>query len=521
MTLPRGPAVVPLLLVALAYAPSLGNGWAWDDHQLLAANPALSSVSGVLLRDVWGPVNGPTSDLYRPLVMATHAVGQALLPGPGIEHVVNLALHLLIVTCVARIAIHLGATQRAAWVGAAVFGVHAGASEAVFWVTGRHDLVPCALVFAGWLALLEGRAWLAGALLALAPFGKEPFLLTPLLVVAWAVARHKVDRPALALSLGGAAAYYLARVALGFPLPVGAAGANPLGPIGAGAARFAELLFVPASAAVTAPYVASPALGAAVLVGCVVLGALTWRVPRLVAIAAPLLIWLPTTLAAAQIGIVADRYAYALFAGTAILLATGLDRLGRAAWLIPVALVPITISRGFDWATDATLFGADLRVDPTNPHAAFHVAWDLHLRQGNCAAATPLYRLALDAEPRAATNLQSCLADAGDWPAVVELGPRTTTAAGAMNTARAYAQLGDLQHTGAWARIATEREPTDPATWVLFAKALANAQRWPEAVDALDHALALNPADANVAALRAKAAGQLGSPVPIATPSPD
>ena len=271
----------------------------------------------------------------------------------------------------------------------------------------------------------------------------------------------------------------------------------------------------------TAPYVAAPALGAAVLLGCVVLGALTWRVPRLVAIAAPLLIWLPTNLAAAQIGIVADRYSYILFAGAGILLSAALERLGRAAWLIPVALVPITISRGFDWATDATLFGADLRVDPTNPRAAFHVAWDLHLRQGNCAAAMPLYRLALDVEPRAATNLQSCFADAGDWPAVVELGPRTTSSAGAMNTARAYAQLGDLQQAGGWARLATEREPTDPATWVLFAKALANAQRWAEAVAALDRALALNPEDVNVAALRAKAAEQLKTPSPTGTPSPD
>ncbi len=509
--------------MALVYLPSLGNGWVWDDHELLVGNPALSSLSGILLRDVWGPANGTTSDLYRPLVMATHAIGQALLPGPGIEHVVNLVLHLFIVGCVAGIAQRLGAGARAAWVAAATFGVHAGASEAVFWVTGRHDLVPCALLFGGWLALLHERSWLAGALLALAPFGKEPFLLTPLCVVVWAVAARRLDVRALASSCAGAAAYLMTRGLLGLPLPAGAAGGNPLGPIGAGAAHLAVLVAIPADAAVTSLYHPAPALGLAVLAACGLLGALVWRYPILAAIVAPMPIWLPTTLASAQIGIVADRYAYVLFAGLGILLSTVLPRIGRAGWLVPLLFAPITIQRGFDWVDDASLFGTDLARDPTNPHAAFHVGWDLHLRKGDCAAAAPLYRLALDAEPRAATNLQRCMAEASDWTGVLALGPRTNTPAGAMNTARAASQLGDATSAITWARKATERGPSDPDTWVLYGKTLAIAGQWPEAAAALDQAARLDPANSTIASLRdiaTQRAEQLKTPPPTQPPPP-
>ena len=523
---PRVPreAVAVLLAVAATYALSLRNGWTWDDHELIAANPALRSLDGVFLHDVWSLAQPGRSDLYRPLVMATHALGQALSPGPGIEHLVNLLLHLGVVACVAGIARRLGATTRGAWIGAALFGVHAGASESVFWATGRHDLVPALLLLAGWLALLDKRSWLAGALLALTPFAKEPYVLVPLTVVVWGVARRRLDLRALILASAGVGATLAIRSTLGFA-PLGAAvGGSPWGPIGAGFRHFVHLLFVPASAAETTLYEAAPGLGVAVFIGCAALAPLVWRLPLLAALAAPLVIWLPTNLAAAQIGIVADRYAYVLFAGVGVLAGVLVERLGRPAWLLPLALAPLTVLRGLDWVDDAHLFGADLAAWPQNPHAAFHVAWDLQERQGDCKSAEPLYRLAIEVEPRAASNLQACLAAAQDWAGVYALGPQTHSVAGAMNTARAAAQLGDEAESLRWSAMATERWPDHAAAWVLYGKVLATSGRWPEAAGALDRAAALAPEDADIARLQAAArerAEGLKAPEPPPGPDPE
>jgi hypothetical protein len=513
------PAIVALLLVFLTYAPSLGNGWVWDDHLLIERGGGLSSWSALLTRDVWGPANGSASDLYRPLVMLTHALGQVLLPGPAIEHVVNLLLHLGVVACVAGLARRLGASVESAWVGAAIFGVHTGASEPVFWVTGRHDLAPMILLFAGWVALLDGKSWLAGFLLALTPFGKEPFLLAPFTVLLWGVARRSIDVRALLVSSAGSAAYVGIRTLLDLPLPTGAAAGNPLGALGGGASRFLELLVLPSGAAVTAPYMPVPAMGMAVVGAGVLLLLLAHRFPFLGGLLAAMPIWAPTALAGAQIGIAADRYAYILFATLGVAVAFALPRLGRVAWLFPLALAPITVVRGFDWKDDAAVFGADLLVDPTNPRAAFHVAWDLHQREKDCKAAIPLYQLALDVEPRAVTNLQACLSELKDWQAMVELGPRTRTVKGAMNTARAHAQLGQAAEAAEWARIATERDATSAPAWVLYAKALLGAGDAPGALVAADRALALNPSDSAVVTLREAVAERIASPPPAdATP---
>lgn len=501
--------VAALLLVAATYAPSLGNRWVWDDHDLLEHNPALESLAGIFLRDVFRADEFHSVPVYRPLVMATHAIGQAAHPGPGIEHVVNLLLHLGIVALVAGIARRLGASEAGSWVGAAVFGVHAGASEPVFWATGRHDLLPAGLMLGGWLALLSNRSWLAGTLLGLTPFCKEPYLLVPATVVIWGLARWPpgvsappIDLRALGLSTSGVLAYLGVRTWLGWSIEVQSAASNPLPAVGAGIVRFLHLLIVPGAASVVPPVALSPVAGVSVVLGGVAMVFGLRRRPFLAAVLAPLPVWLPTAVASSAIGIVADRYSYGLFAGIGTLLGVLLSRAGRLAWLLPLALAPITLIRGMDWRDDRTLFTADLQLDPANPRAAFHVAFDLHTRQQDCPAAMPLYRIALDVEPRAATNLQYCLMDDSRWAEAAALGPRTSTAAGAMNTARAYAQLDDTASTVVWAKTATERQPGRVEPWELYGRALAKLGRWEEATTALTHAATLDPGNAALGRLR-------------------
>ena len=183
----------------------------------------------------------------------------------------------------------------------------------------------------------------------------------------------------------------------------------------------------------------------------------------------------------------------------------GQARAALLGWLAPALLIPPTIARGHDWVDDAHVFGVDLVADPSNPYAAFHVAWDLQSRRHDCADAIPLYRQALDVEPRAVTNLQACLADRGDWAGVVGLADRSSTCAGAMNTARAYVQLGRLDEAVRWSLAATGRDPARVGAWELRGRTLANAGRWPDAIAAFDRGLALEPGNPTLTALRAAA----------------
>ena len=114
-----------LALVAAAYLPSLGGDWVWDDVYQLRDNPAITRPVLLATRDVWGPTgfaDAHNTPVYRPLAMLSYAPGQTLLPGPAVERVLSLALHLGAVALVAWLALALGEGPRAAWFGAACMG---------------------------------------------------------------------------------------------------------------------------------------------------------------------------------------------------------------------------------------------------------------------------------------------------------------------------------------------------------------------------------------------------------------
>ena len=156
----------PLLATALAYAPSLGNGFAMDDRLVAlgvndAGQPARRVFERRPLREYfstpyWGDTQ-PNDRLYRPLTVLSFALrhrlaGDAALP----EHAANLALHLLATAIVFALARGIGLPAPAAGAGAAVFGLHAIHSEVVASVVGRSELG--AFVGGGIATLLALRA---------------------------------------------------------------------------------------------------------------------------------------------------------------------------------------------------------------------------------------------------------------------------------------------------------------------------------------------------------------------------
>lgn len=456
------PAVV-LVLVTLVYVPSLGGDWVWDDHAQLAANPGLRAPWTLWTTDIRFGAASQATDVYRPLVMSSYLLGQRLAPGPLSARLGNLALHLGAVALVARLAQDLGARRRAAWLAAAVFGVHPGTTEAVAWVTGRHDVLPAMLLLSA-LVLLPRRPLLAGALCACTPLAKEPYLLAPVALALWALGRRQSAWPAVAVAATGPVVALALRTMAGVALPIGAAGSDPVGALGALLVRGVTLVLMPTAPDAAPLYQSRLGFGvlAVALLGAG--GGAVLRGHRTAALAlAPAILLLPCAPASARIGLIGDRYYYFVFATLAVgaACAIGRTRWTPWLWLAPALLAPLSAQRVTQWRSDLALWSASHARDPANPHAAFHLAYALHTQSGDCAAAVPLYREALVIEARARTNIMACLVQLGRNEEAVALAPelaaqdpddpKVPAAA-----ARALVGAGRLEEARSWAARATK-----------------------------------------------------------------
>jgi tetratricopeptide (TPR) repeat protein len=166
--------ILPLLLllaVALAYAPTLDNGWVWDDTEYVVENPHLRELNSANLAWMW---TGTRSMNWNPLTWWSLAVDQALSAGnPAWFHAVNVVLHGFNTLWVFGIALVLLNYQSAvgwnrrvglrripplpggmveyatlfhptylpATIAALLFAVHPLHVESVAWVTERKDVL--------------------------------------------------------------------------------------------------------------------------------------------------------------------------------------------------------------------------------------------------------------------------------------------------------------------------------------------------------------------------------------------
>ncbi len=131
-----------LLLTMLVYLRCLGNGFVFDDHEMIVINRYLGQWSFLwksLVNDSWwfrDPLHLPQSSYYRPLQdiwLGIHYQLFGLVPGGW--HATMIALHLTAVWVSFKIASHLTGDWRTAILVAALFGrlpIHA---EAVVWPT--------------------------------------------------------------------------------------------------------------------------------------------------------------------------------------------------------------------------------------------------------------------------------------------------------------------------------------------------------------------------------------------------
>jgi tetratricopeptide (TPR) repeat protein len=493
-----------LLGVVVAYLPTFSAGWVWDDHFVLEDNPSLGQLDILLVSYVYG--GGAGSDgccNYRPLMMLSHALAQAVSTGPTSERTLSLAMHLLAVVLVIGIARGLGASWLWALFAGALLGVHSGASEAVLWPNARSDMFASSLFLAAWWAWTRERDLLAGVLLGLGPFVKESLLMVPLVAAVLLLGRRRFSWRLGVPALLGVVAYLGLREVLDMQVPFGAASTDPVGAMGAAALRGVQLALVPSSVDALPMYTSRPVLGGLVLLAGAAAVYASWGRPTLAGICAAALVLVPNAAASAQNGVLGDRYYHLILAALAVglaVFAAGRARLPPLAWSIPLLLACLTFVRAGDWQSDEQVFGHSIAADPANPFAAFHVAHDLHVRKGDCAAAVPLYQLGMAVDGRAGNNLLACLLDLGRLEELRERGPeiarRSPDNPGPpANLARAAQRMGDLEAAERWALQATRRGRGRASHFVLLGHIASARGRPADAAAAYRRALEINPAN--------------------------
>ncbi len=139
------------LVTFVAYLPSLGNGYIWDDDAYVTNNEALRTTDG--LRRIWIPGAVHQTQFY-PLSVTSfwaeyhlwglHALGY---------HLVNMLLHalngVLLFLVLRRLKIP------AAWFAAAVWALHPIQVESAGWITERKNVLSAAFYFAAALSYLQ------------------------------------------------------------------------------------------------------------------------------------------------------------------------------------------------------------------------------------------------------------------------------------------------------------------------------------------------------------------------------
>lgn len=184
------------LLVAAAglatFAPSLLNGFAYDDVVFIVRDArvhALANVPAMFTQSYWA---NPELGLYRPLTLASFAVDWSLAQGePALFHLTNTLLHGL-VSALVFVLLARWFPFAGALAGGLLFAVHPVHVEAVANVVGRAELIAAAAALGAlllWQRPATGRAGAVRAtgvalLLALGLTAKESaIVLLPLLPI--------------------------------------------------------------------------------------------------------------------------------------------------------------------------------------------------------------------------------------------------------------------------------------------------------------------------------------------------
>ncbi len=128
-----------LLLCAIAYAPTLGHGFVYDDPLQITENPLIRSLSPANIQAIF---TSAVAAMYQPLTTLCYAVEYAVWGlSPAGYHAVNILFHLLNVALVFYLVTLLWGDRRIGLVAALLFGIHPLNVESVAWLSCRSSVL--------------------------------------------------------------------------------------------------------------------------------------------------------------------------------------------------------------------------------------------------------------------------------------------------------------------------------------------------------------------------------------------
>ncbi|MEW6713874.1 MAG: tetratricopeptide repeat protein [Nitrospirota bacterium] len=196
-----------LIVAAIAfllYANSLGNGFVWDDTNIILTNPALLGSPFTLFKSIDVGRDYELLPYYRPLTLLTFLMeGRLYGFNPSMMHLINILLHTVNAFLVYRLAFLLIGNRYTALLAGLLFALHPINTEAVDFISGgRNTMLACFLILAAYLlhyrSVIRHNLFygIAGALCFLAGmFSKEAAIVVLPFIIVQEIAPLRGDVP--------------------------------------------------------------------------------------------------------------------------------------------------------------------------------------------------------------------------------------------------------------------------------------------------------------------------------------
>ncbi len=356
--------------IAVLYGASLRNGFVWDDHQIIVANPLLADIRALprlLLSEDTFP--GLTTGYYRPLTYLSFLLDRTIWGDRAMGFTLtNILLHLLISIGLYRLVRLLCNDDRPALFAALIFAAHPVAAEAVnFHAGGRNTLLCTLFMTQAFISHLQERRTRAALCFALALLSKEFALLLPLVLLLHdrlGIGKRPPLRTYLPFGLLAAAYLLLRSLVVSGSLLRELQGTKALTIMPEILATYLVNFIVPLNLK-TIYTVSGSALGISLLLLSFVAGGvfLLRRDPLILFAAGMGLLFLLPVLNIVPIGTanLADRHAYPALLAFSLALAWLLHRYGKSfsPWLLALLILcygVIGLERGGIWRSDLTLY---------------------------------------------------------------------------------------------------------------------------------------------------------------------
>ena len=148
-----------MLVVALAHGSAVGQGFVYDDFQLIVDNPAVKSHAW---RSIWTSAEAGSAEIagrkFRPVTMTTYVVDHAIGGGrPAVYHATQLVWHALVVGGVLLVGLSLWSRPVPAAVAALLVALHPVQTEAVHYLSARSSILSTFWMLVALWAYLQAR----------------------------------------------------------------------------------------------------------------------------------------------------------------------------------------------------------------------------------------------------------------------------------------------------------------------------------------------------------------------------